>query len=58
MHDGKLDHLQLSPEERNALPDKVKNYISALENELESLAQSLNHNDDELRRKRHAFWGR
>jgi hypothetical protein len=56
--DSKLEHHRLSPEELKALPDKVKNYISALESDLESLEQRLHHNNDELRRKRFAYWKR
>jgi hypothetical protein len=58
MHGDKLEYPRLSPEERIALPDKVKNYISALEDQLKSLEQSLHRNNDELRRKRFAYWNR
>jgi hypothetical protein len=50
--------MMLSTEERNDLPEKVRNYIAALESELKSLKQSLNSNNDELRRKRYAYWNR
>jgi hypothetical protein len=53
-----LPSAKLSPEERNALPENVRAYILALEAELNSLKQSLHSNDDELRRKRFAYWKR
>lgn len=52
-HDTKL-----SQEELNVLPESVKRYILALETELDSLKQLLSSNEDELRRKRFAYWNR
>jgi hypothetical protein len=48
----------LTREEIDALPDKVKNYIYALEMQLNKLASRGNDNSDELRRKRYAYWNR
>lgn len=50
--------LQLTPEERSALPDKIRHYISALEQELEDLKHQTKRDSEELRRKRHAYWKR
>ena len=58
MPDNQLEHLRPTPEERSSLPDKIRNYIEALESELKSLKQSQNSEDDELRRKRYAYWKR
>jgi hypothetical protein len=58
MHDENSELLQLSPEDRNALPDNVRKYISALERKLQSLTQTLDNQDDELRKKRYAYWKR
>jgi hypothetical protein len=49
---------KLSQEEREALPETVKRYILALENELDSLKRRLQSNEGELRRKRFAYWNR
>jgi len=49
---------KLSQEELTALPENVRIYIRALEAELDSLKQSLHSNEDELRRKRFAYWKR
>jgi hypothetical protein len=58
MHDENPVDIQLSPEEKNALPDKVKKHIAALEGELKALTQTLSRDSDELRRKRYAYWKR
>jgi hypothetical protein len=58
MDDDKGERIQLSQEELNTLPDKVRRYISGLENELKSIRQNLYNNEDELRRKRFAYWKR
>ncbi len=58
MHDENPEYLQLSPEDLNALPDNVRKYISALERKLQSLTQTLDKQNDELRKKRHAYWDR
>jgi len=42
----------------NALPESVKNYILALETELDAFQRRLSNNEAELNRKRHAYWGR
>jgi hypothetical protein len=49
---------KLSQEELNALPENVKEYIRAVEAELETLRQRLRSNEAELNRKRHAYWSR
>lgn len=43
--------LVLPPAEREALPDKVRQYISALEARLDSYSRTLNTTSDELRKK-------
>lgn len=58
MQDEMPSQLVLTPAEREALPDKVRQYISALEARLESLAGTLHTSNDELRKKRFAYWNR
>ncbi len=58
MDANKLEHLRPSPEELQLLPDKVRNYISALESEISSLARAMHNDSEELRRKRFAYWKR
>jgi len=58
MRDHTPKDLQLTPEERTALPDKIRNYISVLERELENLKHQTNRDSEELRRKRHSYWNR
>lgn len=58
MSDQTPEDLQLTPEERTALPDKIRNYISALEQEVEDLKHQTHRDSEELRRKRHAYWKR
>jgi hypothetical protein len=52
------DHHALSAEDREALPDKVRKYISSLESKLHEYEQSLTHTKDQLRRKNFAYWKR
>lgn len=49
-------HGALTTEEFKALPEKVREYIAALEAEVYSYRQTLQKTNDELRRKRFAFW--
>lgn len=58
MSDHIPEDVQLSPEERSTLPDKVRNYISMLEQKLEDLKHQTHRDSEELRRKRHAYWKR
>ena len=54
----KPEQSALTREDIDALPDKVKNYIYALEMQLNKLASRGDDNSDELRRKRYAYWKR
>jgi hypothetical protein len=58
MPDNKPEHPRFSSEEWSALPDKAKEYIFALESELKTLTQKSSCDNDELRRKRYAYWNR
>ena len=44
-------------EQLDALPEGVRKYILALERKLSDQGLTLHRNEDELRRKRHAYWG-
>jgi hypothetical protein len=50
--------LTLTADERNALPEKARQYISALEAQLDSYDRTLNTTNDELRKKRFSHWNR
>jgi hypothetical protein len=50
--------LVLTPAEREALSDKVRQYISTLEARLDAYSHTLNTTSDELRKKRFAYWNK
>ena len=58
MEKGIPEELVLTPEERNALPERTQQYLSALEAKLDSYRQTLDTVKDELRRKRFSHWNR
>jgi hypothetical protein len=54
--DNPIDIHPPTLDELNAIPETVRKYISALEEKVGLLTDNLNRQEDELRRKRYAYW--